>query len=301
MRIACAAYPLDWHDDWTSLENKLTAWVKDAALNGADLLVFPEYGSMEMATLEGSAAASDLVGSLYATAKHVPTVDALFARLAQVHDVHIVAPSAPVFDAAIDPARPVNRARLIAPTGRIGIQDKQIMTRFERDPWNMIGAGPLCLFETSIGKIGILTCYDAEFPLLGRALAMAGADVICAPSCTEALAGYWRVRIGAMGRALESQCVTAMASVVGNTSWKNEGIDTAMGMGGIFGPPDRGFPSTGVIAEGTLGQPGWTYADVSLAAIADVRRDGDVLNRLHWSEHGEIAKRDLAVTNVQLS
>ena len=60
----------------------------------------------------------------------------------------------------------------------------------------------------------MLICYDSEFPLLGRALQ--DADLILVPSCTEALAGYWRVRIGAMARALEMQCVTVMASTVGD-------------------------------------------------------------------------------------
>ena len=44
-------------------------------------------------------------------------------------------------------------------------------------------------------------------------------------------------------------------------------------MGGVFGPPDTGFPATGVIAEGTLNTPGWTYAE-STWAIARVRADG---------------------------
>lgn len=55
-------------------------------------------------------------------------------------------------------------------------------------------------------------------------------------------------------------------------------------MGGVFGPPDTGFPATGVIAEGQLNVPGWTYADIDLKRIAHVRADGVVLNRLHWQE-----------------
>ena len=46
------------------------------------------------------------------------------------------------------------------------------------------------------------------------------------------------------------------------------------GMGGIFGPPDTGFPKTGVLAEGGLNRPGWTYAELDPAAIAHVRADG---------------------------
>ena len=69
------------------------------------------------------------------------------------------------------------------------------------------------------------------------------------------------------------------------------------GMGGVFGPPDVGFPETGILAEGELNQPGWTYAEVDLRAVANVRADGRVLNRKHWSEQ---EPRVRSVTNCCL-
>ncbi|AVO38782.1 carbon-nitrogen hydrolase family protein [Pukyongiella litopenaei] len=277
MIIATAAYPLDRLQSWAHYEDKIATWVEDAVSNRADLLVFPEYGAMELASLAGADVAGDLEASLHAVSDRLADADALHARLAADHRVHILAASAP---AAATP-RPVNRARLFTPGGGIGVQDKQIMTRFEREDWHIAPGGPLTLFDTALGKIGILICYDAEFPLLGRALAEA--DVILVPSCTEALAGYWRVRVGAMARALETQCVTAMASVVGDAAWL-PAVEAGVGAGGVFGPPDTGFPPTGVLAEGALNRPGWTFAEIDPAAIAHVRRDGVVLNRDHWSE-----------------
>jgi len=256
--------------------------------------VFPEYGAMELAMLDGPDVAGDLERSLHAVSNRIADVDDLHSTLAARHGLHILAASAPVFDPALG-ARPVNRARLFTPSGGCGVQDKQIMTRFEREEWDVVPGGPLRLFDTSLGKIGILICYDCEFPLLGRALR--DADMILAPSCTEALTGYWRVRIGAMARALELQCVTVMASTVGDAGW-SPAVDENTGMGGIFGPPDTGFPPTGVIAEGTLNRPGWTLAEVDLARVAHVRADGVVLNRRHWAEQ---AGRDMPVTPEPLS
>jgi hypothetical protein len=63
----------------------------------------------------------------------------------------------------------------------------------------------------------------------------------------------------------------------------------------VFTPPDRGFPATGVLAEGQLMQPGWTFAEVDLAQVAEVRRDGVVLNRLHWDEQAGRSARALHV------
>lgn len=278
MKIATTAYDLDWLDSWAQYEDKLARWVSDAAGQGADLLVFPEYGAMELSTLDGAQVAGDLESSIHAVSDRMEDAQALHARLAREYGVYILGASAPVVDG---PGRPVNRAAFYAPNGSQDHQDKQIMTRFERESWDIAPGGPLKLFDTALGKIGVLICYDSEFPLLGRALLEA--DLILVPSCTEALSGYSRVRIGAMSRALENQCVTVMASLVGNNAW-SEAVDMNTGTGGIFGPPDIGFPQTGVLAEGTLNQPGWTYAEVDPAAIAHVRADGHVLNRTHWAE-----------------
>lgn len=293
MKIATAAYPLDALTSWAEYETKISAWVAAAAGQGAELAVFPEYGAMELAMLDGPEAAGHLEQSVQAISRRIADVDDLHSRLAVRHGMHILSASAPVFDADLGP-RPVNRAGLFTPTGGHGVQDKQIMTRFEREEWDIVPGGPLRLFETGLGKIGILICYDAEFPLLARALSEA--DLLLVPSCTEAHTGYSRVRIGAMARALETQCVTVMASTVGAAAW-SPAVDENTGTGGVFGPPDTGFPSTGVIAEGTLDQPGWTIADVDPAQVARVRTDGVVLNRLHWAEQ---AGRDREVTATRL-
>lgn len=280
MKVASAAYSLDFLTSWAQYEDKLDAWMAEAAGQGAELLVFPEYASMELSTLAGRNVAMDLEQSLHAVADRLEPSDALHAKLAKSHGVHVLAGSSPAFPAAkSDGDRPVNRARLFAPNGQVGVQDKQIMTRFEAETWDVVPGGPLSLFDTALGKIGILICYDSEFPLLGRALS--DADIIIVPSLTEKLSGYSRVRIGAQARALENQCVTIMSSIVGETDW-SESVDMGTGAGGIFGPPDRGFPETGVLGLGELNAAGWTYADIDPSAIAEVRADGRVLNRLHW-------------------
>ncbi|SFH24456.1 carbon-nitrogen hydrolase family protein [Sulfitobacter dubius] len=290
MKIATAAYPLDVLSSWAQYEDKLAHWVADAAVQGADLLVFPEYAAMELATLDGAEVAGDLERSLFSVSDKLEEADRLHLQLAAEHNVHIVAGSGP----ATTDSRPVNRARLITPSGQVGVQDKQIMTRFEREDWGVIGGNALQVFDTAICKIGILICYDSEFPLLGRALA--DCDVICVPSVTETLAGYWRVRIGSMARALENQCITAMSSVVGAADW-SDALGQSFGAGGIFCPPDRGFPPTGILAVREVNAPGWTVAEADLAQVAEVRADGIVLNRRDWQDQ---FGRDGTAINVTL-
>jgi predicted amidohydrolase len=283
MKIAAAAYPLDWFDTWTDYENKLTAWVSEAAAQGAKLLVFPEYGAMELASLGGRAVAGDLEGSLREVAKHKPAADKLYAKLAAQHGIHILSASGPAYDMPFANGRPVNRASLFGPEGLLGHQDKAMMTRFEREGWDVVGGDGLTVFNTAIGKMGVNICYDSEFPLLARAQAEAGVEIILVPSATEALAGFTRVRVGAMARALENQCIAVHAPVVGSAPWC-VGMEENTGRASIYGPPDHGFPPTGILAEGELGQPGWVYADISLDAVKAVREDGGVLNFSHWKE-----------------
>ena len=277
MKIAASAYPIDWFDSLADYEAKLTRWVGDAA--GADLLVFPEYGAMELASLGGRAVAGDLEASLHEVARHRDAVEALHLRLAARHGCHILGASGPFFGAA----RPVNRAVLYGPEGVIGHQDKQIMTRFEREEWDVIGAPGLRIFDTALGRIGILICYDSEFPLLARALACAGAEILLVPSCTDTVAGFSRVRIGAMARALESQCVVVHSATVGTCDWM-PALDRNRGRAAIYAPPDGFWPETGIVAEGAMDRPGWIVAEVDLARVGESRRNGAVLPFAHWPE-----------------
>ena len=292
--IAAAAYPLDWFDSFAAFEAKAARWVAEAAGNGAQLLVFPEYGAMEMASLGGTEIAADMEGALVEVARHRPATDAVYARLAAEYGVHILSPSGPVYAGN----RPVNRSTLFGPKGRIGDQDKQIMTRFEREEWDVIpGTDGMAVFDTPLGRLGVVICYDSEFPLLSRALVEAGAEILLAPSTTETHAGFSRVRVGSMARALENQCVVVHAPLVGEAAWC-VGVEENTGRASIYGPPDRNWPPTGIIAEGEMSVPGWVYATVSRAQIAQTRADGVVLNLKHWSEQSERIQSATRVINA---
>lgn len=291
MKIAAACYPIDWIEGMSCYADKLSGWVAEAAGQGAELLVFPEYAAMELAALEGRAVASDLHASMRAVSARMPEVWDLHGKLAAQHGVHILAGSGPVFEGEAA----VNRAMFFTPDGHRQPHDKQIMTRWERAPLGVVPGRPLTLMETAIGRIGVLICYDAEFPLLARALVEAGAEVLLVPSQTEAEDGYTRVRIGAMARALEGQCITVQSPTQGAAPWSPV-LDENFGAAGIYGPPDKGFPATGVLAQGALNTPGWTIAEVDLAAVRAARDDGNVLLTRHWDEQPGRVGRVQSVT-----
>ena len=269
MRIAAAAYPLDPVASWDEWEAKVERWVATAR---ADLLVFPEYGGMELAHLDGPEVAGDLQASLHAAARHGPRAQAVWATLARAHRCHILSPSGP-WDAG--GARPVNRAFLHGPDGLLGHADKQVMTRFEREAWDVAPGDPLSVFGADGLRVGVAICYDAEFPAIAAAMR---ADILLVPSCTDTVAGWSRVRIAAAARALEGQCVAVHSPTVGTCPW-SPAVDKNRGRAAILGPPDAGFPDDGILADGAMDEAGWVRADVGRTALDAVRREGQVLNR----------------------
>ena len=118
-----------------------------------------------------------------------PTVER-FADLARRHGGWIVAGMPEV-----DPANGgfYNSAALIGPDGLAGTYRKThpyvTEVRWARD-----GDVGLPVFDTPLGRLGILICMDAEYPEAARVLALAGCDVVCFPTnwlSEKSPSAYW--------------------------------------------------------------------------------------------------------------
>lgn len=281
--IAAAQYPLDEVTSVAQWKAKVTRWVEDAVRSGAQILVFPEYGAMELSAIAGRG--RDLQDSISAVSDFTAEIASLTQSLARQHGVMIVAGSAP---RVIDEER-FNIAQVAGPSGKLESYTKIMPTPWERDPWQINGGRELKVFDIGIAKVGLVICYDIEFPLLSRALAEAGAEIILAPSNTETEWGYWRVRTGAAARALENQVYTVHSPCVGPAPFCTA-CEANTGMAGIFAPPDKGFPANGVIALGEMNKPQWVTAKVDLDLLAAARREGGVRTYQHWVEQPGVSE-----------
>ncbi|WP_067223684.1 carbon-nitrogen hydrolase family protein [Marinomonas gallaica] len=277
-KLATAQYDISFFSEWQGFVDKLDTWVAGAAQQGAKLLVFPEYGSMELASLFGEAVYSDLQQQLHAMQTLLPKWHALHEELAQRYDVLILASSFPTeqSDGSF-----LNRANLFGPEGLLGFQDKLMMTRFENEQWHITGGEEIKVIDTPLGRIGIHICYDSEFPMIANQQVAAGADLLLVPSCTDTPAGFHRVRIGCQARALENQCYVVQSPTVGNAPW-SEAVDINNGRASVYTPVDYGFPDNGILAEGNDNDIGWVYATVDLTQIARIRDEGQVFNYRDW-------------------
>ncbi len=252
---------------------RLDREVAQAAWAGAQLLVMPEYAALELALGD----APDLTGELARGIAAGEAALGVMRAVAQRHKVWLVPGTLPF---ALD-GRVVNRAPLVAPDGSLAFQDKHVMTRFEAEEWHIALGAPPCVFETDFGRIGIAICFDAEFPPLVRTQVEAGAWIILVPTCTDTAHGFSRVKIAARSRAMENQCFVAVAPTVGEAPWCGA-LDANVGQAGIYGPVDRGFTASGIVAEGEMNEGGWVFADLDPARLEAVRQDGAVRNHLSW-------------------
>lgn len=296
VRLASAQYPIGRFGSFAAWHANAADWVATAAGQEARLLLFPEYGAMELTSLLPEMMQQDLTGQIGALQQFHQDFVATYSELAQRHGVFIVAPSLPVQLGN----RFVNRAYLLGPSGAVAFQDKRQMTRFEREAWIIEGGSALKVFDIPVNgtsiRIGITICYDVEFPLIAQAMAAAGADLVLAPSCTDTLAGANRVQTGARARALENQIYVAVSPTVGLAEW-SPAVDVSVGWASVLAAPDRGLPDDGIIARGELSKPGWIFADLDFAALHQAREEAQVYLRHDWPGQ---ALPSLAVTPVTL-
>ena len=150
----------------TNLQTSLQLALQ-AAKNGANLIVLPELAN---------------TGYLFANrqdafrhAEGVPDGPSVCAWLdfAQQHQVYLVAGLAEqdgmqLFDTAV----------LLGPHGFIGKYRKAHLWNKEK-LWFTPGDLGFPVFETPIGRIGLLICWDIWFPEVPRILSQQGADIIC--------------------------------------------------------------------------------------------------------------------------
>ncbi|NMJ42301.1 carbon-nitrogen hydrolase family protein [Roseomonas sp. JC162] len=244
----------------------------------ADLLVLPEYACVELGAALAGGDAADERTELAAMVAAAPDILATMREAARRLGVWLIPGTLPM---PAEDGRVVNRAPLIAPDGRIAFQDKRAMTRFEAERWGVSQGSDPQVFDTPWGRIGISVCYDVEFPKHVRVQVEAGAWAILAPSCTDSMHGFNRVRVGAAARAMENQCYVAITPTVGTAPW-SAALDVNRGHAAVFGPVDRGFPEDGVLARGALDQEEWVFCRLDPAKIAAVRADGQVRNHRDW-------------------
>ena len=290
--VASAQYPIKEHADFSAWKAHIENWVAEAAGKCAELLLFPEYGSMELVSIFSEDVKSDIRKQIHALDAIRNEYCAVFESLAKKYNVIIVAPTIPV----VENGKNLNRAYVFSQNGLAGYQDKFFMTRFENEEWGIESAPKtLTVFEAAWGKFGVQICYDVEFSVGSQLLSTAGATLVLAPSCTETIRGATRVHIGARARALENQSYTVVSQTVGTAAW-SPAVDINYGFAAFYATPDNDMPEEGIIATMPPNQEGWLIRELDFSKIENVRTSGQVFNfKDHQGIQNGLAGEDIKV------
>lgn len=245
---------------------------------GAQLVLLPEFFSVPLLAPAGSITPR---AAMEALADETPAlVDALGAR-AVARGLWIVAGSLPLRAGS----QLLNSAFVLGPQGQREVQHKLHVTPGEHAQWGIIGGDGLRVIDTPIGRLGVLVCYDIEFPEAARVLADQGVDILCVPSWTDIRAGFLRVQRCAAARAIENECYVLLSGSTGYLAGR-DGIDSQYTQSAVFTPADIPFPPDAVLAQADANSEQYLLADLDLGLLDALREHGAVRN-------GKDRRRDL--------
>ena len=236
----------------------------------SDFALFPEFFNAPLMASFNHLGEAEAIREL---AKFTPKFREEFSRLAIAYNINIITGSMPeLVDGDL-----FNVGFVCKRDGSVEKYAKMHVTPDEKKVWGLKGSNIIKTFDTDCGKIGVLICYDSEFPELGRLLAKEGMDILFVPFLTDTQNGYSRVKICAQARAVENECYVAIAGCVGNLP-KVANMDIQYAQSAVFTPCDFAFPPNGIKAESTPNTEMILVADVDLELLKELHSLGSVTN-----------------------
>lgn len=238
----------------------------------ADFVVFPEMFSLQLLSIEDQKLSP--AQSIEALTRHTDALTAALHDMAMQYNINIIGGSHPTRVAS---GRVENISYVFLRDGSIHQQPKLHPTPNEVYWWNIEGGDTLQAIETDCGPIGVLICYDAEFPELARHLIDQGVNLIFVPFCTDERQSYLRVRYCCAARAVENQCYVVMSGNCGNLPGVAN-MDIQYAQSCILTPCDFPFARDGIAADTTPNVETVAFADLRLESLYLARNSGTVKN-----------------------
>jgi predicted amidohydrolase len=255
--------------DTTGNQTTATAAIEAAARDGAEVVVLPELASSGYVFADRAELAS------LAETRDGPAITA-WANLAEAFGLTIVAGFP---EAAGDEI--FNSAVVVDATGVRGVYRKAHLWDTENAVFDRGDDLPL-LVETTHGRLGVMLCYDVEFPEWVRAVALAGADLLCAPVNWPLLPRPEGERPTEMVRAMAGAGMNRMPIAVCDRTGVERGVDW---VGGSLITDADGYP----LAIAEFSKAGSITADVDVEQ-ARVKRFNEY-NDVHGDRRTDLYRR----------
>jgi predicted amidohydrolase/ribosomal protein S18 acetylase RimI-like enzyme len=271
VRLGLIQWQMRPYDGIDELFEQVEFFIDAVSGYGSDFALFPEFFNAPLMAKNNHLTEAQAIRKL---AEHTQEIRERFSKLAISYNVNIITGSMP----KLDGPKLYNVGFLCRRDGTFEEYTKMHVTPDESKYWGLTGGDTVKVYDTDCGPIGVLICYDVEFPELPRILANDGMNILFVPFLTDTQNGYSRVRYCARARAIENECYVAIAGSVGNLP-KVENMDIQFAQSVVFTPCDFAFPTTGIKAEAT--------ANTEMILVADVDLD------LLWTLHNKGAVRNL--------
>lgn len=272
VRLASVQYQQRRITSFDEFKQIVTYFVDVVSDYSSDFVVFPELFTLQLLSIENEAVSPNKAIDHLTT--YTQRLTTMFSDLAIKYNVNIIAGSHPT---KRDDGSIQNISLVCLRDGSVHEQAKIHPTPNEKYWWNIQGGDKLDVIETDCGPIGVLICYDSEFPELARHLVDQGANILFVPFCTDERQSYLRVRYCSQARAVENQVYVVMSGNVGNLpSVHNMDIQYAQSC--ILTPCDFPFARDGIAADTTPNAETVIFADLRIEDIQRARHTGTVQN-----------------------
>lgn len=270
VRLGLVQWQMRPYKDIKELMQQVEYFVDTLSGYRSDFALFPEFFNAPLMAKYNHLSEPEAIRKL---AEYTDEIVTKFSELAISYNINIISGSMP----EMKDGKLFNVGYLCKRDGTLDRYEKIHVTPDEAKVWGMQVGKELKVFDTDCGKIGILICYDSEFPELSRLLAEEGMKILFVPYLTDTQNGFSRVRHCSQARAIENECYVAIAGSVGNLpNVHNMDIQYAQSM--VLTPCDFAFPSNGVKAEATPNTEMILISDVDLDLLTELHEFGSVKN-----------------------
>jgi predicted amidohydrolase/GNAT superfamily N-acetyltransferase len=284
VRVATVQYEQRKLSSFEEFVTHVDYFIRVVAEYRTDFVVFPELFTMQLLSIDNKDHSPDEAIAHLAT--YTERYKAMMTEFAVSYNINIIGGST----ATKVGDHMENMAYIFLRDGSIHTQAKIHPTPDERQVWHMTGDNQLNHIMTDCGPIGVLICYDSEFPELARHLIDQGMYILFVPFCTDQRSGYLRIRYCAQARAVENQCYVVISGNVGNLPGvQNMNVQYAQSC--VLTPSDFPFAHDGIAADTPANVETIAFADLNIKSLIAARNTGSVINlqdrrkdlyRLEW-------------------
>lgn len=268
VRLALIQWQMRLFKDLNALLEQIEFFVDGASAYESDFILFPEYFHAPLMAEFNHLPEADAIRKL---TSYTEAIRDKFIEFAISYNSNIITGSMPI----VRDGKLHNVGWLCRRNGTFEQYEKLHVTPSERFDWGMAGGTTLKAIDTDCGKVGVLICYDVEFPEVARLLADEGIHILFVPFVTDTQNGYTRVKHCAQARAIENECFVAIAGCVGNLP-KVHNMDIQYAQSAVFTPSDFAFPTNAIKAEATPNTEMTLIVDVDLDLLKDLHYLGSV-------------------------